>query len=47
MRCKACNSLDAVWDGHDYYCEECLEVISETLEDFDGLNLEEFYDGET
>jgi uncharacterized Zn ribbon protein len=42
MRCKACNSEEAVWDGHDYYCEECLEAIDETLSEFDLFELEEF-----
>ena len=37
MRCKACNSLDAVWDGHDYYCEECMEVSDDSLSELEEL----------
>lgn len=33
MRCKACNEVPAKRRGTDYYCDECLEIISETVKE--------------
>jgi NMD protein affecting ribosome stability and mRNA decay len=36
MRCHSCNSPDGKWveSWEDYYCEECLDAIYESLELF-------------
>ena len=45
MRCRCCNSLDAVWDGVDYYCEECLDEIHQAIKDFETEEIiEDFVD---
>jgi len=37
MRCHSCNSPDGKWveSWEDYYCDECLDAIYESLEVFD------------
>lgn len=45
MRCRCCNSPEAVWDGVDYYCEECLEEIRETIRDYEDEDDTEDYTG--
>lgn len=37
MRCRSCDSPYASWQAQweEYYCEECLQEIYETLEEDD------------
>ena len=40
MRCRCCNSVEANWISYydEYYCDECLEVIEDTVqEDFEDV----------
>ncbi len=45
MRCRCCNSPDAHYIRYydEYYCNECLDVIEETIaeDSFDDLEEEE------
>ena len=49
LRCKSCDSIDAKWveAWEDYYCQECLDAIYDSLDEFDDLEeiseLEEMY----
>ncbi len=47
MRCRSCDSVDASWVEHwgEYYCEECVNEIYDSLSEFDDLEdvLEEIY----
>lgn len=42
MRCRSCDSIEAKWveAWEDYYCQECLDAIYDTLEEYEDL--EEF-----
>jgi len=37
MRCRSCDSIEAKWveSWEDYYCQECLDAIYDTLEEYD------------
>ena len=42
MRCRSCNSPSAKWveSWEDYYCDECLEAIYDSLDEFDEEELD-------
>lgn len=47
MRCRSCDSPDAHYINHwdDWYCDECLDSIMDTLDEYDPLeDLELDYD---
>ena len=34
MHCKICDNDHAIWDGTDWYCQECLEWHDEQMNDW-------------
>lgn len=37
MRCRCCDSPEANWISYyeEYYCDECLDVIEETTQEWE------------
>ena len=44
MRCRACNSPKATWQAQweEYYCQECLDEIYDSLTEFEDEEELEF-----
>ena len=39
MRCRSCDSSEAKWveAWEEYYCQECLDAIYDTLDEYDEI----------